>query len=147
MHAYTDVELSREEVWPYVWEFAHMEGWVDNVEIDSIDGGPDWYDVKFTGDFPFVHTEVTNHKWIVKKGYTAASRMIASVIESPLPIKIIASENSWSIESWGSSKCRVHYRSTVKVDMAGMEGLYTGIAKRDGRRLMKNFKQYAEEGK
>lgn len=145
LKAYTDVERSAEYVWPFVWEFRHLKGYVDNVQrIDSVAGGEDWYDVKFTGDFPFVHTEVTNHKWIVKEGRGVGSRTIKSVIESPLPIEIRSTESIWRIEPLGDNRSRVYFETVVEVYAAGFEALYTGIARADGKRIMKNFKRYVE---
>jgi len=145
LKAYMDVERSADFTWPYIWEFRHLGGYVDNVqEIDSLDGGQEWYDVKFTGDFPFVHTEVCNHKWIIEEGTSIGVKLIKSLVESPLPIAILASESYWRLESIGANRCRVHYKSIVQVDAAGMEVFFTGIARRDGKRIMKNFKRYVE---
>jgi hypothetical protein len=144
LHAYADIDKSASYVWPYIWEFKHLEKFVDNAEVDSIAGGSNWYDVKFTGEFPFVHTEIQNHKWVITEGKSIGSKMTSACIESALPLEIIESVSYWRIEPLSEGKCRVHYKSEVKVDMAGMEGLYTGIAKRDGKRILKNFKSYVE---
>jgi hypothetical protein len=145
LKAYTDIERSAEYVWPFVWEFRHLKGYIDNVQrIDSVAGGQDWYDVRFTGDFPFVHTEVINHKWIVEEGQSIRVRLVKSVIKSPLPIDILDSESYWRIESLGDNFSRVHFETVVKVYAAGFEVLYTGIARSDGKRIMRNFKRYVE---
>lgn len=147
LHAYTDIERSAEYVWPYIWEFSHLKGFIDNARIDSVAGGEDWYDVKITSSFPLVSLVVYNHKWIMEDGVKVGSKMKKHSIDSPLPLDILESESLWSVEPRGGNRCRIHYESRVKVEMAGMEGLYTGIARRDGKRIMKNFKKYVEDGK
>ena len=144
MKAYTDIERSAEFVWPYIWDFKHMKGYIDNAVLDSLNGGDDWYDVKFTGDFTMAHSEVVNHKWIVEHGKKVGTKMISSKIESPLALEVVESLSFWSIKALEAGRCRVYYTSTVKVDMGGMEGLYTGIAKKDSERIMKKFKKYVE---
>lgn len=145
VHTYIDIERSAEYVWPFVWELRHLKEYLDNVQrIDSVGGGDGWYDVKFTADFPFVHLEVTNHKWIIQQGVSIGSRLVGSKIESPLPIAVSESESYWRIEPLGDSCCRLHFETLVKVHAAGFEALYIGIARRDSKRIMKNFKRYVE---
>ncbi|MBN2378930.1 SRPBCC family protein [candidate division WOR-3 bacterium] len=140
-----DIERSVEDVWPMLWEFHHLKEYIDNVKsIDSLDGGDNWYKVRYIGDFPFVHIEVTNYKWIMEQGIRVGTKTINHVVESPLPIKVSRTEGCWSLESLGSGRTRLHFLSIVEVDAAGFEGLYTGIAKADGKRILKNFARYVE---
>lgn len=145
LKAYVDVERSADQVWPYLWEFRYMKYYIDDVDrIDSLDGGEDWYMVRLAGSFPFVRAEVCNRKWIIEQGRHIGAKSTECNLETFLPLDLIRSEGYWRLEPLGDSRCRVHYGTVVEVYAAGFEGLYTGIAKRDGKRIMKNFKRYVE---
>lgn len=145
LKAYIDVERSAAQVWPYLWEFRHMKHYIDDVDrIDSLSGGKDWYMVLLAGDFPFVRAEVCNRKWIIEQGKSIGAKATECNLETALPLKLISSEGYWRLEPLTASSCRVHYRTIVEVYAAGFEGLYTGIARNDGKRILKNFKRYVE---
>ena len=145
LKAYIDVERSADQVWPYLWEFRHMSSYIDDVyRIDSIAGGENWYMVRLVGNFPFVHAEVTNRKWIIEEGRHIGAKATECQLETFLPLKLISSDGYWRIEPLGNSRSRIHYQTVVEVYAAGFEALYTPIAKRDGKRIMKSFKRYVE---
>lgn len=140
-----EIERSVEKVWPFMWEFRHIKGYADNVErIDSLGGGEDWYDVRYVGDFPLLHAEITNRKWIIDEGKSVGTKLVNFVVKSPLPFAFICAEGFWRLDSLGPNRSRVYFKNVLEVQAAGMEWLYTPIAKRDGRRIMKNFKRYVE---
>lgn len=145
LKSYIDVERSAEQVWPYLWEFRHMEHYIDDVEeIDSVDGGEDWYSVRLTGTFPLVRAEVFNRKWIIEEGVSIGAESTTCNLETNLPIQLLGSQGYWRLQPLSGSGCRVHYITVVEVYAAGFEGLYTGIARKDGRRILTNFKRYVE---
>lgn len=145
VECWIEVERPAEQVWPLVWEFEHISGYVHNCSsIDSLDGGDGWYNVKYTADFPFLHTEITNHKWIIKKESSIGTRSIKSLVQSPFPLAFLKAEGYWKLYPLAGNRCKVYFKNTLEVDAAGVEVFYTGIARRDGKRILKNFKEYAE---
>ncbi|MBD3286231.1 hypothetical protein GF359_06825 [candidate division WOR-3 bacterium] len=143
--ASVDIERCSSEVWPLLWEFKHIKEYVDNLKsIDSLGGGDNWYSVRYIGDFPFLHAEVTNYKWIVEEGVKIGASTTKYIIESPLPIKFESSKCLWRLESLAPDLTRVHFCSNVVVDAGGFEGIYTAIAKTDGKRILRNFARYCE---
>jgi len=141
-----DIEKASSEIWPKLWEYRHLKNYVDNVNsIDSINGGDNWYKVQYVGDFPFIHVEITNYKWIIQEGVKIGTKTTKHQIDSPLPIKIESTKGFWRLESLSANLTRLHFYSIVVVDAAGFEGLYTGIAKADGKRILKNFARYCEK--
>lgn len=145
LNAYVDIERSAAQVWPYLWEFRHMKYYIDDLDrIDSLGGGKDWYMVRLAGNFPFVRAEICNRKWIIEPGKRIGAKATECNLETVLPLKLISSEGYWRLEPLNESRCRVYYRTIVEVYAAGFEGLYTGIARNDGKRILKNFKRYVE---
>lgn len=140
-----EIERSVEEVWPFMWEFRHIKGYADNVQrVDSLGGGKDWYNVRYVGEFPFLHAEITNRKWIIDEGKSVGTRLVNSLVQSPLPLAFIRAEGFWRLDSLGPNRSRVYFKNVLELRAAGMEWLYTPIAKRDGKRIMKNLKRYVE---
>lgn len=143
--AWIDIERSVEYTWPYIWEFKYVRHYVDNVkEVDSLRGGDGWYDLTYKGDFPFLYIENTYHKWIIEKGKKIGNKSIDCVIKSPFPLALKYAEGFWKLEKLGTKRCRLIFEQSLEVEAAGLEALYTGIARNDGRRILSNFKKLVE---
>jgi len=143
----TSIEVDRptSTVWRYLWEFASIEEYIDNcTSIDSLDGGEGWYTVRYSADFPFLHTEITNRKWIIEEERCIGTRTVNCVMKSPLPLEFLGAQGYWKLYAVDEARCRVYFKNVLLVDAAGFEALYTGIARRDAKRIMRNFKRYVE---
>ena len=127
----------------FLFPTALAEPYIE-ITRDSLGGGEDWYDVRYVGDFPLLHAEITNRKWIIDEGKSVGTKLVNFVVKSPLPFAFICAEGFWRLDSLGPNRSRVYFKNVLEVQAAGMEWLYTPIAKRDGRRIMKNFKRYVE---
>ena len=98
----------------------------------------------YKGDFPFVHVENTYHKWIIEKGTMIGNKSIGCIINSPFPLALKRAEGFWKLEKLGAKRCRIYFEQVLEVEAVGLEALYTGIARNDGRRILSNFKRLAE---
>jgi hypothetical protein len=143
--ASVEVERSASRVWNCVWQFKNIKYYLDNVKkIDSLTGGEDWYTVRYTAEFPFLHTEVTFRKWIVEYGRLINTESIDCFVKSPFPIGMKSCEAFWRIDSLGPNRSRLYFEQITEVRADGLEALYMGIARNDGRRILANFKKLAE---
>ncbi len=145
--AWVDIERSVEHTWPYIWEFKYVHRYVDNVkEVDSLRGGEGWYELTYKGDFPFLHLENTYHKWVIEKGKKIGNKSVNCAVNSPFPLGLKYAEGFWLLERLSAGRCRLYFEQELEVEAAGLEVLYTGIARNDGRRILSNFKRLAEGG-
>jgi hypothetical protein len=139
------LERSASDVWDYLWEFQFISLYVDNCRsIDSLKGGEDWYHVRYSAEFPFLYTEITNRKYIIEQGTTIGTTSVNSVVDSPFPLAFLGAKGYWKLYPLDDNRCKIYFRNQLEVEAAGFEGLYTGIARRDAKRILKNFKHLVE---
>lgn len=143
--SYVDIARSRVEVWPYVWEYRFMHLFLQSYDrIDSLEGGIDWYNVRYVGDFPLFSSLAAYKKQIVEEGFFVTESLYESKIEGPIDIRVLSANSCWRLDSLTCSQTRVFYVNVVEISAAGFEGIYSGVIKGETRKALASLKKLIE---